>query len=141
MAGLMSINGFPDKPPLKVAVPIADMNAGMFALYGILSAYINRLKTGEGQYLETSLMEGAMAYTVWESSIYWATGEIPMPNASAHRLAAPYDVLRTSDGYLNVGAATQNTWELLCRTLGREELIEDERFIDNALQTRAKTQK
>ena len=136
VAGLMSINGFPDKPPLKLAVPMADLNAGMFALYGILSAYINRLKTGKGQHLETSLMEGAMAYTVWESSIFWATGEIPKPNASAHRLAAPYDVLRTSDGYLNIGAANQNTWELLCRAMGREELIDDERFIDNAARMR-----
>ncbi len=132
ISGLMSVNGFPGMPPLKLAVPIADMNAGMFALYGILSAYIHRLKTGKGQHLETSLMEGAMAYTVWESSIFWATGEIPGPNASAHRLAAPYDVLRSSDGYLNIGAATQNTWEQLCRAIGREELIEDERFLDNA---------
>ncbi len=132
MSGLMSINGYPGGAPAKLAVPIADLNAGMFALYGILAAYTNRLKTGKGQHVETSLLESALAYTVWESSIYFATGESPGPLGSSHRLSAPYQALRTSDGHFNVGAANQNNWERLCRALGREELLEDDRFSDNA---------
>lgn len=132
MSGLMSINGYPDSPPAKIAVPIADLNAGMFALYGILTAYINRLRTGEGQFLETSLLESALAYTVWESSMYFTTGTNPGPLGSSHRLSAPYQALRTADGYINIGAANQANWERLCRAIGREDLLSDERFTDNA---------
>ncbi|MDA1296479.1 MAG: CoA transferase [Chloroflexi bacterium] len=132
MSGLMSFTGMPGSPPVKVGVPVADMNAGMFATYGILTAYINRLKTGKGQYIEVSLLEAALAYTVWESSSYFATGAIPGPLGSAHRLSAPYQALRTSDGFINIGAPNQSNFERLCRALGRDELIEREEYRDNA---------
>jgi formyl-CoA transferase len=74
-------------------------------------------------------MEAGVAYTVWESSVYFAEGEISGPLGSAHRVSAPYQALRTSDGYLNIGAATQPTWEQLCRAIGLEALITDSRFI------------
>ena len=93
-----------------------------------MAAYIHALKTGEGQMVDTSLMEAGVAYTVWESSVYFAEGEIPGPLGSAHRMSAPYQALRTKDGYLNLGAATQPTWEQLCRAIGREDLVEDDRF-------------
>lgn len=132
MSGLMSFTGVPDSPPVKVGVPMADMNAGMFATYGILTAYINRLKTGKGQYVEVSLLEAALAYTVWESSSYFATGVVPGPLGSAHRLSAPYQALKTSDGYINVGAPNQSNFERLCSALGRDELIQREEYRDNA---------
>lgn len=132
MSGLMSFTGVPGSPPVKVGVPVADMNAGMFATYGILTAYINRLKTGKGQYLEVSLVEAALAYTVWESSSYFATGNVPGPLGSAHRLSAPYQALKTSDGFINIGAPNQSNFERLCRAIGREELIDREEYKDNA---------
>ena len=128
MSGLMSITGHPDMPPAKVGVPITDLTAGLLAANGILSAYIHALKTGQGQQVDTSLMEAGLAYTVWESSVYFADGEIPGPLGSAHRVSAPYQALQTKDGYLNIGAATQPTWEQLCRAIGQEALIEDPRF-------------
>jgi crotonobetainyl-CoA:carnitine CoA-transferase CaiB-like acyl-CoA transferase len=115
-----------------VGVPIADLNAGMFATYSILSAYISRLKTGKGQYLEVSLLESALAYTVWESASYFATGKTPGPLGSAHRLSAPYQALETSDGYINIGAPNQSNWERFCNAIGRPDLLEQERFNDNA---------
>jgi len=132
MSGLISVTGHPGGPPTKVGVPISDLNAGMYAVYGILSAYVHRLKTGEGQYVDTSLLEGAVAYTFWESSIYFATGEIPPPMGSAHRLNAPYQVFDTQDGALSVGAANQSTWERLCKVLERQDLAQDPRFLTNA---------
>ena len=132
MSGLMSFTGVPGSPPVKVGVPIADMNAGMFATYGILTAYINRLKSGKGQYLEVSLLEAALAYTVWESSSYFATGTVPGPLGSAHRLSAPYQALQTSDGFINIGAPNQSNFERLCRAIGRDELIDREEYKDNA---------
>ena len=128
VSGLMSITGHPDSPPAKVGVPVTDLTAGLFAANGIMAAYIHALKTGQGQMVDTSLMEAGVAYTVWESSVYFAEGEIPGPLGSAHRVSAPYQALRTRDGYLNLGAATQPTWEQLCRAIGREDLMEDERF-------------
>ena len=122
MSGLMSVTGTPGAPPVKVGVPITDLTAGMYGAYGILSAYIHRLRTGEGQMVDTSLLEAGIAYTFWESAVYFATGEIPGPLGSAHRLTAPYQAIRTKDGYINIGAATQSTWEGLCRAIGREEL-------------------
>ncbi len=132
MSGLISVTGHPGGPPTKVGVPMSDLNAGIYAAYGILAAYVHRLKTGEGQYVDTSLLEGAVAYTFWESAIYFATGEIPQPLGSAHRLNAPYQVFETKDGALSIGAANQSTWEKLCRVLGRQDLLEDPRFMTNA---------
>ena len=128
VSGLMSITGHPNSPPAKVGVPITDLTAGLYGANGIMAAYVHALKTGEGQMVDTSLMEAGVAYTVWESSVYFAEGEIPGPLGSAHRVSAPYQALRTRNGYLNLGAATQPTWEQLCRAIGREDLMDDDRF-------------
>ena len=128
MSGLMSITGFPDSPPAKVGVPITDISAGTQAAYGILCAYIHALKTGLGQSVDASLLEAGIAYTIWESALFFSEGEVPGPLGSAHRVSAPYQALRTSDGYINIGAATQATWEQFCRATGLEDLIDDERF-------------
>jgi crotonobetainyl-CoA:carnitine CoA-transferase CaiB-like acyl-CoA transferase len=135
MSGLMSITGHPDQPPVKVGVPIADLNAGIYACYAILAAYIHRLKTGEGQRIDTSLLESGLAYTFWESSIYFATGGSPPPMGSAHRLSAPYQAFRAADGYLALGAANQRTWAQLCTAIGREDLLGDPRFATNPERT------
>ncbi len=128
MSGLMSVTGEPGRPPVKVGVPITDLNAGMYGAYGILCAYVHRLQTGRGQWVDTSLLEAGIAYTFWESCEYWGTGQVPGPLGSAHRLSAPYQALRTKDGYLNIGAANQATWEALCEALGRPDLAADPRF-------------
>lgn len=131
MSGLMSVNGFPGMPPAKMGVPIADLNTGMFCAYGILTAYINRLTTGQGQLVDASLMESGIAYTLYESATYFATGEIAGPLGSGHRMIAPYQAFATKDGYINIGAANQNNWERMCRAVGREDLLDDPRFASN----------
>ena len=128
MSGLMSVTGEPGRPPVKVGVPITDLNAGMYGAYGILCAVIHRMTSGQGQRVDTSLLEGGIAYTFWESAQYWSTGEVPGPLGSAHRLSAPYQALRTKDGYVNIGGANQATWEALCAALGRPDLAADPRF-------------
>ena len=129
MSGLMSVNGPEGGPPTKVGVPICDLNAGMFAAIGILTAYVHRLRTGRGQHVDTSLLEGGIAYTFWESMMYFATGGVPGPMGSTHRLTAPYQPFETADGYVNVGAANQANWERLCAAIGRDELVTDPRFV------------
>ncbi len=132
MSGLMSVTGHPGGPPAKVGVPITDLNAGMYAAYGILSAYVSRLRTGKGQQVDTSLLEAGIAYTFGESAVFFESGRVPGPTGSAHPLAAPYQALATSDGYVNVGAPNQTNWERLCEVIGRLDLLEDVRFASNA---------
>ena len=133
MSGLMSITGVPGGLPMRHGVPVTDLAAGIYGAFGILAAYINRLNTGEGQHVETSLLESGIAYTIWESAIYFATGEPPGPVGSGHPLVTPYQAFSTSDGYIMIGAANQANWELLCKALGREELLDDQRYKTNAL--------
>ena len=131
MSGIISVTGHPGAPPVKVSVPLADLNAGMYAAYGVLAAYVHRLRTGEGQVVETSLLEAAIAYTAWESAELWGSGETPGPRGSAHRLVAPYQAIATADGHITVGAANQATWERLCRAIDRGDLLADPRFASN----------
>ncbi|TFV63187.1 UNVERIFIED_ORG: CoA transferase [Bacillus sp. AZ43] len=131
MSGLMSMTGEPDGAPAKVGVPICDLNAGVFAAYGVLSAYIHRLRTGEGQFVDTSLLESGIAYTVWETAMFFSLGEVARPMGSAHRLSAPYEALPTADGWIAIGAANQRNWERLCEALGAGALAADPRFADN----------
>jgi crotonobetainyl-CoA:carnitine CoA-transferase CaiB-like acyl-CoA transferase len=131
MSGIMSVTGYPNSPPVKISIPLADLNAGSFAAYGVLSAYIHRLKTGQGQVVETSLLEAAIAYTVWESAELWGSGETPQPKGSAHRMVAPYQALETSDGYVNFAIGNQGIWERFCNAVGLEALISDPRFASN----------
>ena len=131
MSGHMSITGVPDGPPVRVGVPICDLNAGIYAAYGILAAYTHRLRTGQGQFLEVSLLESAIAYQIWEGARYFATGESPGPGGSTHRLVAPYQAFQAKDGHVILAAGNQQTWERAAKAMGREDLLEDERFTDN----------
>ncbi|WP_431795839.1 CaiB/BaiF CoA transferase family protein [Microbacterium enclense] len=131
MTGVMSVMGEEGGAPMKSAIPIADLGAGMFCTIGILGAVIARGDEGEGQYLETSLFESALAMSVWESTEYWSTGEPPKPLGSANRMSAPYQALRTSDGYLTIGANNEKLWRLLCGALAADDLVADPRFEDN----------
>jgi crotonobetainyl-CoA:carnitine CoA-transferase CaiB-like acyl-CoA transferase len=131
-SGLMAITGEPGGAPVKAGSPICDINAGILAALGIVSAYIHRLSTGEGQLVDTSLFEAGIQQTYWQSAIYFATGESPGPSGSAHILSAPYQAFRAADGWLNIGGANQPNWERLARVLGTPEWIDDPRFRTNA---------
>ncbi|HET8577370.1 MAG TPA: CoA transferase, partial [Methylomirabilota bacterium] len=128
MSGIISVTGDEDGPPAKAGVPLSDLAAGLFGAYGILCALEYRERTGEGQFVDTSLLEAAMALTVWESSEYWVTGRAPKALGSAHRLSAPYQALRASDGYFTVGANNDKLFESFCRAINQPDLLEDRRF-------------
>ena len=131
MSGILSITGSPEELA-KVGVPISDLNAGLYASHAILAALLSRIRTGEGQYIETSLLEAALAYTIWESNEYWATGTAPRGLGTAHRLAAPYQVFATASGWIAIGAANQRNWEQLVRALDRPDLLHNAKFTTNA---------
>ncbi len=132
MSGMMSVTGHAGSAPVKASAPLADLSAGLFAAYGTLSAYVHRLKTGEGQVVDTSLLEAAIALTVWEAAELWGSGEVPGRRGSAHRLVAPYQAIESADGYFNLGVANQANYERLCAALERPDLLSDERFATNA---------
>ncbi|WP_295313374.1 CoA transferase [Roseobacter sp.] len=132
MSGLMSVTGEgPGRPPVKVAAPISDINAGILAAMGVSAAYSNMLRTGLGQKVDTSLFEAAIVQTYWQSAIALATGVKPEPLGSAHPLNAPYQSFRTSDGWINVGAANQSNWLRFLDVISAPELDDDPRFASN----------
>ena len=131
-SGIMSVTGMPGSPPVKCGIPICDLGAGLFLTYAILCACINRHRTGEGQHVETSLLEAGIALSVWEATEYFTTGQAPQPTGSAHRMSAPYQAFRCQDGYITIGAANQRNWERLCRAIGLEALLERPEFATDA---------
>ena len=131
-AGLMSITGEVGRPPVKTGNPVADINAGILAAVGILAAYAHKLRTGQGQIVDTSLMEAALQQTYWHAAIYFATGSSPGPIGSAHLLTAPYQAFRARDGWINVGGANQANWERIAEVLGHPEWRDDARFATNS---------
>ena len=133
MSGIMSFTGErPDGPPVKCGAPLSDITAGILAAMGILAAYTHRLKTGQGQWLETSLFEAALVQTYWQSAIALATGVAPRAMGSAHPLNAPYQAFAASDGWIVVGGANKRNWMRMLEALGAPELAADPRFASGA---------
>src|SRR5215203_4421504 len=133
MSGIMSFTGErPDGPPVKCGPPLSDITAGLLASMGILAAYSHRLKTGEGQWVETSLYEAALVQTYWQSAIALATGEAPRAMGSAHPLNAPYQAFEAADKWIVVGGANQKHWGRTLEVLDAIELAKDPRFVTGA---------
>lgn len=132
MSGLMSITGEgPDRQPVKVGAPVTDITAGILAAMGVVAAYVHRMRTGEGQRVDTSLFEAGIVHTYWQSAICFATGVSPAPMGSAHPLNAPYQAFETADGWITIGAANQANWLRLVEVVEAPELAADPRFKDN----------
>jgi len=131
-AGLMSITGEAGGAPAKTGNSVADINAGILAVVGICAAYVHKLRTGQGQVVDTSLMEAALQQTYWHAAIYFATGESPQALGSAHTLTAPYQAFKAADGWLNIGGANQANWERITDVLGHPEWKTDPRFAANS---------
>lgn len=127
-SGIISATGEPGRTPVKPGVSIADTNAGILAAFAILAAYIHRLKTGEGQRVETSLLQAAMQQTYWLAANYFSTGRNTPPLGTAHSLIAPYQVFQAQDGGMVIGGGNPNAWRRICEVLGHPEWQEDERF-------------
>lgn len=126
--GLMSITGVPDGEPAKVGVPLCDLVCGLYLAMAVLAALHERQRTGEGQSIDVSLLESGVSLAVWEAGRWFATGEVPQCLGSAHQSQAPYQAVRTRDGWATLGAITPKTWTGLCRALGLDDLLADERF-------------
>ncbi len=132
MSGLMSVCGPEDGPPFRLPIAISDVAAGCFAAVGILAALEARHRTGEGQMVDTSLLDSAVSFGVYEAAHFFATGERPPRMGQAHRGSSPYQVFKTADGWITIGGAQQNFWQRLCEILDLAHLPADPRFATNA---------
>lgn len=131
-SGLMSVTGSPESGPLRVGVAIGDQTTGMWAAIGVLSALAQREKTGVGHRIDTSLMASLVGLLSVQGQRYLSLGETPGLAGNNHPVVSPCGVFQTKDGPLNIAANTPNMWIALCNILDLNELVADERFIDNA---------
>lgn len=136
MSGIMSITGEPGGAPAKAGVPICDLSCALYAALATTAALRHRDRTGRGQLVEVSLFESGASLTPWELAGYGATDEVPGPLGSAHQNSAPYQALRSADGYFTLGASTDVLWRRASQVLGVEHLVDDDRFADGAVRWR-----
>ncbi len=137
MGGFMGFTGQEGGPPTKVGLPVADINAGMFLAFGIAAALHHRAKTGEGQLVETSLYEGALAQLTYQAGRYFASqADVPRPEGNRHPLIVPYATYQTEDGWVNLAVGSEGLWKRFVKALGLPELLEDPRFSSNPLRVK-----
>ena len=128
MGGLMSVTGEPGRGPMRVGIPIADLCAGHFCAMGILAALLERETTGEGQWVQTSLLESQVAMLDFQAAQWLIDRKVPGQNGNEHPLTVPTGVFRTADGYLNIAAIGQTMWKRLCQALELPGLVDDPAF-------------
>ncbi|SNY98770.1 CaiB/BaiF CoA transferase family protein [Halomonas sp. hl-4] len=133
MTGLMSMTGEKGRRPLKTGIAVYDIGAGITAVYSILAAYIHKANSGEGQHIDIAITECGLPWFAWEAAAYFGEGTLPEPTGWRHRVSAPYQAVKASDGYIMLGCANQRTWERFCQdVLAREDLMADPRFLTNS---------
>jgi crotonobetainyl-CoA:carnitine CoA-transferase CaiB-like acyl-CoA transferase len=128
MSGLMSITGAPDEGPMRVGIAISDTSAGMFLGQGILLALLHREKTGEGQWVHTSLLEAMLNKLDFQGARYTMNGEVPGQEGNNHPTNSPMGVFNTADGMVNLAASTNKMFRAFTKAVDQAELAEDERF-------------
>lgn len=130
-AGLMGITGEPGGPPMRLGVSLCDLTTGVFAAYGVLAALQARAHTGRGQLVDTSLLEGQMAFLSYLITAYYSTGKVPGPQGSGHPSIVPYQAFRTADGWVALATFNDRLWQRAAAGLGLAELALDPRFDTN----------
>ena len=135
MSGLMSITGEAGRGPMRVGIAISDTAAGVFCAYGILLALLEREQSGQGQWVQTSLLESSIFFLDFQAARWLINKEIPGQAGNHHPTTIPQGVFETKDRPINVGAAGQPMWEAFCRVIEAEELINHPKYKTNALRS------
>ena len=132
LSGVMSLTGPAEGPPTKFGVAISDIGAGMWAACAVSTALYHRERSGQGQWIDTTMLGGMVALLTFQAGRYFTTGEAPGLAGNKHPTIAPYETYKTADGWLNVACGNEGHWRRFCRALGLEDLLSDERFATNA---------
>ena len=136
MGGLMSITGLPGQGPVRVGIPIADLTAGLFAANGVLVALLAREETGEGQWVQTSLLQAQIAMLDFQATRWLMDGEVPPQAGNNHPTSIPTGVFRTADGHINLAVTGQKIWERFCSAIGRTDLVAHPDYVDSGLRSK-----
>lgn len=128
MGGLMSITGEPGRGPMRVGIPIADLCAGLFCALGTLVALFERETSGEGQWIDTSLLQSQIFMLDFQAARWLMKGEVPAQAGNNHPTSIPTGVFTTSDGYINIAVAGETIWQRFCTALDAEEWSRDADF-------------
>ena len=128
MSGLMSITGEPGAGPMRVGIPLADLSAGLFAAQGILLALYERMSSGKGQWVQTSLLQSQIFMLDFQAARYAMNGEIPVQAGNNHPTSIPTGVFKTKDGFINIAASGEAIWQKLAIALGHAEWISEPEF-------------
>lgn len=124
MSGLMSVTGEPERGPMRVGIAISDTSAGMFLGQGILLALLHRERTGEGQWVHTSLLEAMINKLDFQAARFTMDGEVPEAQGNDHPYQVPMGTFHASDGLVNIAAPSQRLWQRFCEALGASALLE-----------------
>ncbi len=130
MSGLMSVTGFPGQGPVRTGAAIADVAAGLFAALGVMTALIERERSGKGQWVQSSLLHAGIALLDFQAARYLKEGEVPSQVGNDHPTSMPTSAYQTADGHINVAASGDGMWQRLCKTIGREDLLARSEFKD-----------
>ncbi|MEE8445026.1 MAG: CaiB/BaiF CoA-transferase family protein [Alphaproteobacteria bacterium] len=128
MGGLMSVTGEPGRGPMRAGIPVADLSAGLFCALGIMVALAEREISGQGQWVQTSLLQAQAFMLDFQAARYLMAGVVPGQAGNNHPTSIPTGVFPTSDGHINIAAPGDRIWKRLCRALGKEAWLEDARF-------------
>ncbi len=132
-SGLMALTGEPGQGPIRYPIPISDVTAGIYSVIGILSALVVRGNTGQGQFVDTALLDGQVAWLTHVAGAYFATGQRPPKYGNAHANIVPYQPFEARDKYIIVAVGSERLWERFCQALEIAETIgRDSRFTTNS---------
>jgi crotonobetainyl-CoA:carnitine CoA-transferase CaiB-like acyl-CoA transferase len=132
MGGMMWVTGLPNQGPVRAGAAVSDTAAGLYAVIGILVALAERERSGEGQWVHTSLLEAQIALCDFQAARYLVDGVVPEQAGNDHPYSTPMGVVATADGYINLGVGGEAQWVNLCKALGRPELAKDPDYASNA---------
>ena len=139
MSGLMSVTGFPETGPVRSGAAIADITAGLHAALGVMTALLERERSGEGQWVHTSLLMSGISLLDFQAARYLIKGEVPQMSGNDHPTSMPTSAYKTADGHMNIGAYGDDIWTRLCNVIARPDLLLDDRFTTDPLRVRHKS--
>ncbi len=131
MGGAMSLTGEPGRPPVRMGLPMGDLAGGLFGALATAGALFRRQVTGQGAYLDLSLLDCQVSLLTYLAQYFWADGRVPGPQGSGHASVVPYQALATRDGHLVVAVFAEKFWRGFCAAVERPEWEEDARFATN----------